>query len=402
MPTSESCNGLQPIYPSSSEIGYEPLREQIRPRSILLPRPDIELEKYIALMGACGDPNIVPDYRPGLIAAVRRQMYLQGLGDLLDSSLLDIEDEVFYSPNVKEWHPGLLPIESRRLARSALTVGPVTDATEGYSSAMEDGFRFARSVFTGQEALFYIEHGSHLNESVRAARQIGSTMINHLIRNYPVGAKIVHSMDELASAIAASRLGMLQQGLSQVAVTRNIAIGEKWLANRVVVSGTGTESWDASWQGPMQARLAEKSKDFSTVRNTWNERFHKEPRRAAEQELREKLDAAINVVVIEGSRPSYGAVVDLAGLVAYTMLHSGRQLGVYMEEYTPPTDSPPVSGQEDHTKAANRQRSLFMGHLGRLFMDFEWLEKQILVAHSKEELETWAIDRVKENNRIWR
>ncbi len=403
MLTSEPCQVLQPIYPSPDEIGYEPLHEQVRPRPIVLPHPRVILEDYIALMGACGNPDIVPDYRPLLIAAVRRHMYLQNLsGGLLSDSQLEIDDEVFYSPNVKEWHSGLLAIESRRLARSAVTVGPVMDTTEGYASAMEDGFRFARSVFTGQEALFFIEHGTTLSQPVRVARQIGSTMISHLIKNYPVGAKIVHSMDALSYAIAASRLGTLQQDLSQVAITRNIAIRERFLPNKVVVSGTGAESWDASWQRSMQDSLVMKSKNRSMVGNTLNRRFYDEPRRAAQQELREKLDAAINVVVIEGSRPSYGAVVDLAGMVALTMLHSDRRLGIYMEEYAPLVDSPQVSGQEADVKAASRQRALFMSHLGRLFMDFEWLKEQILVASSKAELEAWALDQVTENNRRWK
>jgi hypothetical protein len=49
-----------------------------------------------------------------------------------------------------------------------------------------------------------------------------------------------------------------------------------------------------------------------------------------------------------------------------------------------------ANADKETAAAANRQRTLFMQHLGRLFMDFVWLKDVVYIANSMDDVASWT------------
>jgi hypothetical protein len=199
-------------------------------------------------MGGCGNPAIVPDYRPDFKQAVQSEMIR--LGDNspeLPKSLFHIPDAIFYSPLVSEWTPEDGVTEATMLARAHVTVGPILDTTPGQASVMEDFFRFARAVITGQEAFFHIAPGIGQGKEIQVARAVGYELINYLTKYYDAGIHIAASMERMAQDVARQRLAAVQHE-SPAHSTPVMSAGNRHtpLAQRAVLSGSGTQDWQDS------------------------------------------------------------------------------------------------------------------------------------------------------------
>lgn len=374
---------MQPSFPSPEEITYQPLDEQERPQFIVRPREDLELFDCIALTGTCGNPAIVEDWRPKTKEMIRRNLWGMGFESLDDP----LPEKLFYTPLVEEWMPADAVTEATMFARARITAGLITDDTPGHASVMEDGFRFIRAVHGGQEAYFNIADGYGHAQNIKVARLLGNMMITRLAKQYPIGIHVAATPQQFAAQIAQKRADEMREKDLPFTKVEQYQLSEPLLRPRVVMSGSGSTDWKTDWQQRLlfDPRVRAAFHQNAMV-HTHAPYYYSNPVAAARYEMRTKNESLINMCVIEGDKQSVGATAELASLVALTALHPQRRLGIYMESYTDPANDVRT------TKDVNRQRTLFMAHLGRLFMDFRWLGRQIFVATDRQQLADWCMD----------